>query len=758
MLSVSCRDYIEMKLWYLCLFFFPHSLFCQISGIVVDAESNVPISGAGIYLNNTLVTTTAEDGQFIVNDLIDHTLFSVRHQGYSEYSDTIRPDTREFFIKLNPNIHQLSEVMVSTSLYSQKLKTVPGNESLLTRKDLENSNNIELSSILNQVSGVYMQQGSLNTSRLTIRGIGSRTPYSTNRIKAYFDEIPLTSGDGTTTVEDIDLAAVGRIEVIKGPASAVFGAGLGGIVKFYPERYNENNIFSFTSQAGSFGTFKNILSATFKISSLSVNAIYSNVYSDGFRENSRYKRNSVFVFGTREKQRARLNIILNYVGLNSRIPSSVDEVTFMQNPHLAAQNWLRIKGYEEYNKFIGGFTYSTGFAKQIVNQVTLFNSFFDHYESRPFNILADNSFNVGLRDKITLHINQQKIIAGFEWFNEYYKWKIFETNDGQEGNLQNYNKENRNYLNAFLLWVWSKPDKWNIEAGINFNSLGYKVTDLFLDSVYNSGRYRYKPVLSPKFGINYQVSSKVNIYSSAGHGFSHPSLEETLLPQGQPNPNLKPEDGYNVEIGMRVNLLEDRLYADVNHYWLFLTNLLVTRRISEDIFTGENLGKTNHRGIECLLKYKLVSELPENRSAVELSLSFSGSVNKFKSFIDNSRTLTNNHLPGMPAEILSTNVYLKTFKVLKFNIQYQIIGEQYLDDENTKSYKGHQLLGIRAAMSKTIFRKYQFDLYGGIQNVLDQQYASMILVNAPKFGTSAPRYYYPGEPINFYLGLRATIK
>jgi iron complex outermembrane receptor protein len=52
-----------------------------------------------------------------------------------------------------------------------------------------------------------MQQGALNTNRITIRGIGSRAQFGTTKIKAYFDGIPLTTG-GETTLDDLDLASI----------------------------------------------------------------------------------------------------------------------------------------------------------------------------------------------------------------------------------------------------------------------------------------------------------------------------------------------------------------------------------------------------------------------------------------------------------------------------------------------------------------------------------------------------------------------
>jgi iron complex outermembrane receptor protein len=61
--------------------------------------------------------------------------------------------------------------------------------------------------VLNKIPGINMQL--LNTNRISIRGIGARSQYGTSRIKAYFQNIPLTSGEGDTTIEDIDMETIG---------------------------------------------------------------------------------------------------------------------------------------------------------------------------------------------------------------------------------------------------------------------------------------------------------------------------------------------------------------------------------------------------------------------------------------------------------------------------------------------------------------------------------------------------------------------
>jgi iron complex outermembrane receptor protein len=80
--------------------------------------------------------------------------------------------------------------------------------SVISIADSNNSDGIILTPVLNRIPGVTMQQGALNTNRITIRGIGSRAQFGTTKIKAYFDGIPLTTGDGETTLDDLDLASI----------------------------------------------------------------------------------------------------------------------------------------------------------------------------------------------------------------------------------------------------------------------------------------------------------------------------------------------------------------------------------------------------------------------------------------------------------------------------------------------------------------------------------------------------------------------
>ena len=99
----------------------------------------------------------------------------------------------------------LEEVAVSVLPFGERYMEAAGGIFTVQSDEIDRQFTFISSDLINQAPGVHMASGSLNTHRVVIRGVGSRTPYNTNRIRAYLDDIPLTSGDGISTLEDLDL-------------------------------------------------------------------------------------------------------------------------------------------------------------------------------------------------------------------------------------------------------------------------------------------------------------------------------------------------------------------------------------------------------------------------------------------------------------------------------------------------------------------------------------------------------------------------
>lgn len=196
----------------------------EIKGKVIDRENGASLANVHVIsLEDSTIIITNELGEFILNRL---GTFKFTRLGYETKKVEII-NSKYIIIQLEVKPSELNEVVVSTNQIPKTLRKAVASINILSTTQIERGNNINITPILNRVPGIYMQTGALNTNRITIRGIGSRNLFGTAKIRAYFEDIPLTTGSGETTIEDFELNSIGRFEIIKGAASSIYGAGLG---------------------------------------------------------------------------------------------------------------------------------------------------------------------------------------------------------------------------------------------------------------------------------------------------------------------------------------------------------------------------------------------------------------------------------------------------------------------------------------------------------------------------------------------------
>ncbi len=256
-------------------------------------------------------------------------------------SDTALTDTLIFHLR---------EVQVVAFNRPQKLMDVPGSITHIGSLTLERLKPaFDLLPVLQYAPGVFAHQGATNTSRVTIRGIGARVPYATGKIRAYLNNIPLTNTSGIAFLQDIDPAIIESMEVIKGPATGAYGAGLGGTVVMTARRPSvRNSGIQNQLQLGSFGLVRNSLLADLSGDNKSTSIAYSHVQSDGYRQNNEYRRDAITsVSQFSRSDRSHITLLMAFSKLKSHIPSSIDSITFMEQPQNAAPNWLKTRGYED---------------------------------------------------------------------------------------------------------------------------------------------------------------------------------------------------------------------------------------------------------------------------------------------------------------------------------------------------------------------------------------------------------------------------
>jgi iron complex outermembrane receptor protein len=646
---------------------------------------------------------------------------------------------------------EIEEVTVTAFRTPYNLFNTPAPINLIVPVQLETGSALTPVEALNQIPGVLMHHGTLATNRLTIRGIGSRTPYSTNKIKAYFGEIPLTSGDGETTLEDLENFSIQRVEIIKGPSSSLYGAGLGGTILFHPKSVR-TSFTRYQSTFASFGTFKNTVSAGINQKNLDIFALGSVLNSQGFRENNATNRANLMLHaGYVISEKVNLDLLIKLTKMKAFIPSSIDLNTFLESPEKAAANWKGIQGYEAYTKGQMGLSMNILPTKQSKISLAAFGNFREADEPRPFNLLLESSEYLGWRGYYQRTIDGETakvvITSGLEFFRENYNWSTW-SNDNPDQALSD-NREKRSYENLFFQIESNFRDKLFLSAGINGNLTRFNYTDNFQADGDQSGNRSYKPVISPRIGANYQISESISVFGNVSHGFSTPSFEETLFPEGQINPDIKPETGWNLEAGMRADW-NNRLRATVSYYRIYIKNLLVARRTGEDAYVGVNAGKSLHPGLEAELRWAVLN--PGSFPSLILNGNATLANYHFQDFVDGENDFSGNLLPGTTRTTWLLAGDFQPVKNIGIRAWHRFAGKMSANDANSDFTEPYGISNIEFKYTRNR-GSLQLELKAGVQNIFDVNYAAMLAVNAPAFGISQPRYYYPGNPRNYFVSV-----
>jgi len=149
---------------------------------------------------------------------------------------------------------------------------------------------------------------------------------------------------------------------------------------------------------GSFGLMQQHLSAGYSDLNSNFYSSYSNLQSDGYRANSTYSRKAFNLFGKQKiTNKGSLSFIGMYTRLKAFIPSSLSEKDFNNNPEKAATTWAAAQGYESYDKYLLGLGYDHQFSEKWSLNSSIFSNFKNAYETRPFDILDENTSSLGLR-------------------------------------------------------------------------------------------------------------------------------------------------------------------------------------------------------------------------------------------------------------------------------------------------------------------------------------------------------------------------
>ena len=363
---------------------------------------------------------------------------------------------------------------------------------------------VDFASTINQIAGVHMFSGALNTNRITIRGVGARTPFGTDKLRLYYNDIPVTNGTGFSTIEAFDLENLNAIEIIKGPKGTGFGTNLGGAMLLRSKEAVEPGAsLSNSFTVGSYGMIKNSLRFEHSDEKLNFNLQYGHFETDGYRENNSFERDGILLNGSYTiNTKSSISLLVNHIDYTAQIPSSLSQTAFDENPRQAAFTWKAAQGFEANKYTLLGVSYTYKINNDLSNTSGLFYNYLDHYEPRPFNILDEFTNGYGFRSRFSgsfnLGIGNGEYTFGGEFYRDEYNWQTFENlyrdnngNGSLQGTQISDNKEFRRLFNGFATYnIATFRRAENSQLGINLNKTHYDFRDLFTLGVGNKNAKR----------------------------------------------------------------------------------------------------------------------------------------------------------------------------------------------------------------------------------------------------------------------------
>jgi iron complex outermembrane receptor protein len=736
-----------------------------IRGHVYDSQTRQPLIGVTIDIPASGQAVQSDKSGYFelqANQVSDQLLIEML--GYKSQLVKVDQEQSILNIQLEADIINLSEVRVTGFDGNKTNKETPGAVSLITSREITRGSAVSLQPALNAIAGVRMDQSTLSEARISIRGNGVRAAYGIRNIKVYVNEIPVTEADGTTRVEALDVQSIGRAEIIKGPASSIYGAGTGGVINFQLQRspYQEQSIEA-SGLVGANGLYR--LASTYRSGGDKINSYVSYGWQeyDGYREHSKDMRR--FLTGNFQlfpSDKRIITLLLNRTTQHSQIPGSLTSDQVANNPLQANasnldkqagryQNWTRVGLGQQYR-----------FTENLINNTSVFTYFYDLDHPLPYAYLRNFYQSYGGRTRFAYDPNFEFLpttfTVGAEFNEGLTKGTQYVNNQGKEGNINaNIDYNNISY-SLFYQSATTLSERANLTIGLSYNSLSYDVRNYLVQE--QSGTKKFKPQATPRIALSHDFGETLSLHGSISSGFSPPSSSEIKNVDGSINTSLQAEKALNYELNAKGNLLNSRLAYDLAVFKMDMKGELIAQSIQQGIAVYHNSGKTSHNGAELALSYQALNPAGR-REITRLHPYLAVTYSDFK-FLDyrvlnsNNEMVSDyegNELTGISPWVVSAGIDIESKVGFYFYGSYFYNDKLPLDDANSAYNPPYHVLNSKLGYKKRVSNSIELNIYGGLNNILNQNYSSIVSLNAVGFGGGASPYFNPSPKRNGYGGL-----
>jgi iron complex outermembrane receptor protein len=581
-------------------------------GNVVDTLNGEKLIGVNVIVNNKALTNTDIGGKFSVE--LDPGMYkilftAIGYQPVEQEIELLAGEKKEVKILMKEAPKEMGTYVVSGSRYDKDINKETISMEVLSSQLIKNTNSIDVSEAVNRVPGVQITDG-----QASIRG-GAGYSYGVgSRVNFLLDGVPLIAGDlGNVEWNLVPIENISQIEVMKGASSVFYGSGsLNGVINVitgWPGQKPSTNISVYSQITGD----PHRLAA--KWWPATEYPIASGLF---FNHAQRIKENIDLVVGGNfhfdrsplqgnNQLRGRINFKFQYR------PKKIPGLSFGLNGNFMFERAGRFVLWQNANAGI----YQPNFSSDDKYYFLILDPHLKYFDKKgnKHNVTMRyyRKFRYGFDGDIDAVANN--LLVDYQYQRKFYK-NMFTVTAGAYFNygwiqsnlfpdslqLDSNGKANyffQTYAAAAFGQLEFNYRRWSVVAGVRYELNG---SDFLVEGSI--------PVF--RGGINFRAAKQTFLRGSFGQSYRIPSLGERFIRAELvagfyvlPNYGLKPEKGWNAELGLRQGFNIGKKwtgYADLALYWMEYTDMIqynIGNYPPDGVgFKALNIGKTRIMGFE----------------------------------------------------------------------------------------------------------------------------------------------------------------
>lgn len=637
-------------------------------------------------------------------------------------------------------VYQLPDATVTGFRDEAPTLRVAASVSTLTSAEIDRYPTADLLPAMNRLPGVRFEQRAPGSYRISVRGSTLRSPFGVRNIKVYWNGIPFTEPGGDTQLNFLDANNIDRVELLRGPAGSIYGAGTAGTLMLSTDTLA--NVARLDMTGGSYGFFRAGTQVQAKAGNAIIQLRLSHQQTDGYRDHSALNRQTLQLT-TRllSSPRQMLNVHALYTRLGYELPGALNTEQYTENPRQSRPGSIETNASINYDNLLvgGNHEWQSG---RWSGETSLYGTgfYFDH----PFNFDYKRETNLGIGGRtavdyiLPLTGSALKLSVGLEHQIQQRMANNFENDDGLAGDL-NFSDEVLSRQQIVFTQATHDFSNWRISAGLSLNDLTYRVDRTF-DADGNTGITNSKigEVLSPRVSV-LRVLGDYSVYGSISSGFSPPTLDEFRTNEGSLNTDLRPERGINYEIGSKGG--KGAYNYDISLFYLKLSEAIGTYSDERGTVLFRNAGGTHQYGLELAGDY---------RANQWLSLYGSYTYHRFtyRNYERSGNDFSGQPLPGTAPHVFNIELSLGRLTGPYLKLTENFTDAIPLNDAGTVFGEAYHLVRARMGWRGALGRS-SLDAFVGGSNLLDERMSFGNDLN-PQFGG---RYFQAAAGRNWFLGV-----